>query len=202
MSFNISSKKILATVIILNIIVLFVWGFFFSIIKDKNKMTSDLTSELNKQVQQESELKLISNRLNETKEERKKVDSYFIQGNKEGVAKFIDVFDKLGKYSGVSVKVTSIVLKDSDSSSKNKKSKSKKSVGSGLIETMKLNLKTEGRWSNTVYFIELLSKIPYKITLEKVALEKENVKNAKISKEKSLNWRGSLNISILKLKDK
>jgi len=179
MSFNISSKKILATVIILNIIVLFVWGFFFSIIKDKNKMTSDLTSELNKQVQQESELKLISNRLNETKEERKKVDSYFIQGNKEGVAKFIDVFDKLGKYSGVSVKVTSIVLKDSDSSSKNKKSKSKKSVGSGLIETMKLNLKTEGRWSNTVYFIELLSKIPYKITLEKVALEKENVKNAK-----------------------
>lgn len=177
--------KILFAVIIANVVVLASMIFFYSMIKKTNQDIFDLETELLSWRKKQTESSLINDNLEDTAQERYKINAYFVRGNKVGVANFIESLENMGKISGVVVDVSGLFLKDSDE----KKLEEMNEVGS-----MGLNLKITGEWGNVVHFLKLLETAPYKISFEKIYLEKNSAKD-------SVDWDGSFNINVMKLSE-
>jgi len=175
--------KMLSIVIIANMVVLSSMLFFYSMIKKTNQDIFDLETELLSWKKRQTESSLINDNLEDTAQERYKINTYFVKGDKVGVANFIESLENMGKVSGVVVDVSGLFLKDSDE---------KNSEGVNEVGSMGLNLKITGKWENAVHFLKLLETAPYVITFEKVYFEKNSAKD-------SSDWDGSFNINVMKL---
>ncbi len=182
---TLSSKKILIIIFVLNIMALSVYIFSFINIKNNNENHYTLKRELNSQIEEEKELKIVDSNLDGTEEERKKINSFFVGDDKSSVVKFMEDIEDLGDFVNVSLKTKSISLKEIE----------REKNSTSVLTDMKLNLNTEGEWSDTVYFIELLRLMPYKISFSNIYLEKKN----EDSDGKGGFWSGSFNINVLKL---
>ena len=178
MKTNFPSKKIFVVVLILNVVAISSYAYLFFDIKSKNEATSVLENVLNGQVSREAELRLVGDSLKETEKERALLNSYFVQKGKGGVADFVEVVEGLAGLSGVSLDVNSILLKKKEELS--------------VVEKMNLGLEAKGSWSEIIYFLGLLETLPYKISFNRVYVEK--------IKDSSL-WSGVFNIGVSKLSD-
>ncbi|AKM84008.1 TPA: hypothetical protein DCZ46_01600 [Candidatus Campbellbacteria bacterium] len=177
--------KMLLVVIIANVIVLASMIFFYSMIKKTNQDIFDLETELLDWRKKQTESSLINDNLDDTARERYKINAYFVKGDKVGVANFIENLENIGKVSEVTVDVSGLFLKDSD------KTNTEEIVEVG---SMGLNLKIMGKWENVIHFLKLLEVAPYRITFEKVYLEKNSAEN-------SVDWNGAFNINVMKLSE-
>ncbi|MCG2695165.1 hypothetical protein L6261_03750 [Candidatus Parcubacteria bacterium] len=182
---NLSSKKILIIVLVLNLTALLVYVFLFINIKNKNENLVILKRELNNQIEVEKELDVVGSNLDGTKSERGKINSFFVGSDKESVVKFVEDVENLGDFANVSLNTKSILLKERER---------EENIVSVLTD-MKLSLSVEGKWSDIVYFIELLKSMPYKISFSNVYLEKKGENND----GQGGFWGGSFNINVLKL---
>lgn len=178
-----STKKIFFIVFLINTIALIGYVFLFDKVRGKNEEVYILSEDLNNKMIEESELKLISDNLKETITEREKINSYFVQQGKGGVAKFVEDIENISDLAGVSLKVNSIILKQEEDEKED------------IIEGMKLSLITKGDWNELILFLEFLSSSPYNIFIDKVYFEK-------IIDENSRQWEGLFNLTVFKLSDK
>ena len=176
METNLPTKKILGVIVVLNVVVLTAYFYLFSTIKSKNESTSVLENVLGSQISRESELKLVGTSLRETEKERALINSYFVQEGKGEVAGFVEFVESIAKSAGVSLSVSSILLKKQEDFS--------------ITEKMNLGLEVEGSWTDTIYFLELLELLPYKVSFDRSYIEKI---------EDSSLWGSTFNISVLKL---
>jgi len=181
-------KKILIIIVVLCLLSLAVYFLLLKDIQKQNEISFDLIEKLNMQTRRDAELRFIGDNLSSTQTERYKINSYFISAEESGIVDFIEMVESLGNHSGISLEVNSILLKENSS----------KSNPPDLIEDMKLGLKIGGDWSNIIYFLEMLDLAPYKISFDKVYIEKND---DKIKKDKlDENWIGIINLSVLKFK--
>ncbi|OGD68086.1 hypothetical protein A3E89_00785 [Candidatus Campbellbacteria bacterium RIFCSPHIGHO2_12_FULL_35_10] len=174
--------KTLIALIILNLILFSVCAFFFFLIKSTNEKAFALEGEFSKISKQDMELKFIDENLDETEEQRQKINSYFVKRGNAGVAEFMENIERIAKSSGVALDVNGLFLNDQNAN---------KETGKKVSE-IKLVLKTEGDWSNTVYFLKLLKMSPYSVSFDRVSFEKDTDKDSK-------SWSGTFGIKVLKL---
>ena len=178
MKTNLPTKKILGTVIILNVVALTAYFYVFSFIKSKNESTSVSENVLSSQISRESELKLVGASLKRTEKERALIESYFVQEGKGEIADFVEVVESMSRLAGVSMSVSSILLKNQEEDN--------------VVEELNLGLEVKGSWAKTVYFLEFLEALPYKLSFNRFYIEKI---------EDSSLWESTFNISVLKLSD-
>lgn len=176
-----STKKLLIAVIVLNILAITGYYFMFDGLKQKNEDASVLIKNLDIKAQEEGDLKFIDENLKSTELERGQLNSYFVQGDEIGVASFIEEIEGVGDFTNTMVDVNSILIKDIDGTN-------------GVVQDMKLSLAVEGKWQNVLYTIEMLESMPYKISFDRIFIEKDGNEL-----EPTDIWSGILNINILKL---
>lgn len=178
-----STKKIFMTIIVLNILAILAYSSMFLGLKKKNETHSVLMNELSGQNSRETQLRLVDNNLGETEMERRKLNSYLVHDGDSGVAEFMDDIENVSNLANISMEVNSILLKNQGYEEEK-----------GIVEDMKLNLKAEGDWYDIIYFLRLVELMPYKISFDRVYLEKKDILS-----EKSSQWTALFNINVLKL---
>lgn len=189
MKFNIltqTSKKIFFIVLLFIAGAITVYAMLFLNIKKKNEYSSVITQELKGQSKKDTELRVIEANLNETKNSRDKINSYFVQEGEDGLVYFMDNIASLGRQAGVQLKINSILLEETKKGEENIKK---------VTESMKLNLGVEGDWSDVVLFIKLLENIPLSISFDRVDLGIKETAGG----EPTDIWESSLNLTVLRL---
>ncbi|PIP86649.1 hypothetical protein COV42_00160 [Candidatus Campbellbacteria bacterium CG11_big_fil_rev_8_21_14_0_20_44_21] len=177
------TKILIVILLILNLLVVGGYWFFTSAINKNNEIVSDLSQELDLQIAKERQLRSFKKILAETKEKREALDSYFIPA--ADIVSFIQEVEALSALSGIEIEIGSVdvreFLEDETSSDR--------------LEFLDISMTTEGSWSGSFRFLELLENMPYLIALNKFALDaKQNTEG------ETLYWEGALGLRVLKLK--
>jgi len=176
---NSKSRNMLIVAAVLNAIVFGIFLFTFFTIKAKNERISSLTNETEQYLERDTMLRSIQGVLADTKDDLSLINSYFV--SQDGAVDFIETVESVGRQSGIAVSIGSVSVQGGEEESQ--------SVG----EMLKLGVKTEGSWKNSIYFLELVESIPFKTHLEKASfLTKKG--------DRSGVWKGEVEFSVFKLK--
>lgn len=180
------TKITLFITILLDVLVVGFFVFVLVSVLENNNETYYLSMELKDQMKKDAVSKMARTNLKDTEYNRKKINSYFVESDRErGVSHLIDNLELLGDELGISVEVTSIVLTDYKGNNP-EISKSKP-----VLEELVLDMIAEGEWSDLVHFCVAVQSIPLKISIDKMTIEKNDDKN---------NWSLGLVLKVLKLK--
>src|SRR3989344_3640130 len=145
-----STKIILVAVVILNLIGFFGCVVIFREIKNKSENISSIRNELEQESAKESRYLSIKGLIEETAEDREKIDSYFIPS--EGVVGFLELLEKQSALSGVQASIVSVRVNEDDT------------IASSTIETLALEVEAEGGWKEMHHFFSLAENLPYNIS--------------------------------------
>jgi|SRR3989344_976398 len=141
-------KQFLIFIIIINFVLLGAYGLFFYSIKTASEEASALSYDLEEKRTNKDELSLLQHSLNETKEDREKLNSYFVRSG--NIDSFIERIISLGDESGITIMLN------------------------GLTETpdntLTIDLRGSGKFEDLFYFMKLIEHIPYHIEFKKVYL--------------------------------
>ena len=186
-------SKTLKIIIFLLTLDLIVFGSCFYLFMSINNMDKEVSLRLNQiesEVKKDESLRSIKNLMNDTKEERERINRLFIQPN--GTVDFIETVELLGRTSGVKIEVESVGV----SALKNK-------TASSTTELFNLSFKTEGSWKDTMHLLSLLDNMSYQISFENVNLSKISGKSdlEENKKENESYWNGNFNFTVLKIKN-
>lgn len=191
------TKKILATIIIINICVFVAYGFVFWRIYTDGQNTSKLINQASLDFQKNEVLRTAKITLAENHDFISKIDSYFIAPN--GVVPFIDSVESLAKDYGVEASIGSVAV-ESDTKIKN-----------DFKETLHLKVEGSGSWSNLVQFISAVEALPYRTVFDQVVFGLTDSadkltfggttpSDTKKAGSSSGKWRATIDVSLLKLK--
>ncbi len=200
---NLSTRQILISVSVLLVLVLGGYYFLFLTIKSKNEKVSSFSQEIDLYSEREALRRTTEKTADELSEKIKKLDSYFI--HKDEVVPFIENIENAGGESGVSVSIVSVGV---DALSQ---------VGGGSSDNIPLDkseklilrLDAKGSWGNVVNFISYLENLPYKISINRVALHKNSSVQPffsageapiKKSDNPTADWSSTIEMSVLTLK--
>ncbi|MFQ5661916.1 MAG: type 4a pilus biogenesis protein PilO [Candidatus Paceibacteria bacterium] len=188
MEYSSKTKQILLTVIVLVIVAFIAYVIFFLNIKEKNNSISLLTNEVDSVLQKEIKLRSVKQIIKDTKDDRVKLDSYFVADDE--IINFIEMIETLGVNSGAEVEVINVSVDTENEKVVNKNK---------ISELLNINFKTEGSFVEMFHFLSMLEKLPFKIEISQVNFNK--VSNEIIGADKSLEpWKGYFNITAVKLK--
>lgn len=183
------TKKIVAVLFILNMAIFGSYGFLFLDVKKINKNSADLVNEIESLENREDRLRSIKNLITYTKKEREQITGFFVQP--AGSIDFIETVESLGRIAGVKIEIGSVGVEAV-----------KSKIGSST-ESLRLALKTEGVWSDTIHFLSLLESAPFKLSFETVNLRKISSAPTSINDKKKdpIYWGGDFNFKVLKIKN-
>lgn len=163
---------ILASVVVVNLVLLGLFFVVVGIIKEKSEKSSIFSAELNGYLKKEVEINKIKNEIKNTKGDRLKLKKYFVDIN--DLPAFTKKIESLSKTSKVdSITINSLSQK-----------------GNILF----LDFSASGTFENVLYLLRLVENIPFKINFKKVYLNKVNNINGKIVSNK---WEGIFNVEII-----
>ena len=165
---------------ILVIAVVTTYTVFFVGIKNKNEDISIIVNEIDSSIEKEAKLKSVKKLIEDTENERKKLDTYFVTDN--SVVDFIESIEALAKEVEIDTEVVSVDISENDK----------------ISEALLLSLEVEGLWSNLFYFVSLIEELPFKIGISKVDI-KAVYEDANKTKS-SGSWKGVINFNVLKSK--
>lgn len=177
-----ATKHTLIFTIILTIAAIAFYVLFFGNIKEKNENISLIKNEVNIAVQKEINLRSVKDLIKETKEDRLKLDTYFIADDK--VVDFIENLEQLSKYAGVDIEVVSVDVSQD--------------VKKNMSESLDLDFKVSGKWRDIFHLLTLIENMPLKIKILKTNLKV--VYSDGVNKKSSGVWEGFFSISTIKLK--
>ncbi len=168
------TKLFFLTAVVLNILVAGLNVYALSSVKEKSKEVAVLAGEIQAYEQSGKRLKSMRHLVDDTRNEREKIDSLFVSG--DGIVGFIERIESLGRRANVSLELKSVdVAKDGE-------------------ETLSLRFSTEGDWESTLYFLALMESMPLRIEAEGVNLR--NITRLEEGKTTTF-WSGDFNISLL-----
>lgn len=153
---------------------------FFVEIRDSNQAISLRTNELNTNFSKGEELRTLENIARDTKEDRTKLDSFFI--TEDDIVVFLENIESLEGDTGANISVESISKKQVEESS--------------IIEKLDLNITVNGTWRSVYHFLVLLESLPYHVVFSKV----QYTGSVSSLEEVEDEWRGSFSFSVTKLK--
>ena len=156
----------------LNIIGALVYGSIFYFIGVKEESITVLLTSLRAETKKALEIKNLTGVVQETEDERKKIDSYFLRA--KDIVSFIESIESLGKNAGVAVAFESVNVLEGDQNA-----------------YLAVDLKTEGGLSGTVHFLSLLELLPYSVSFERVFIEQKS------KSETTVVWAGSFLVRII-----
>jgi hypothetical protein len=154
--------------------------FFLYSIYDKSASLTLLEENLAAAEQQQNGSVAMKHLLSDTKEERTKLETYFI--GKDGIVSFIESVESLGKLVNAKVSVNSIGVDQGN--------------GGNMFEYVTMNATAEGNFSNLFWFLSLVEHMPLKLEVSKVSLDDISPGFQKKDKQ----WRLTFVLEALKLK--
>ncbi len=188
------TKKDIAVLTILNIIIFGLFFYLFLNIKQSDEDISTKFAQIKQGIDRDERLQSVKNLLSETKNQREKMEKIFVQA--DGSVDFIEMVESLSKIAGVKVEIESVGI----DASRNK-------IGSST-ESFRFSVKTEGLWTNVIHLLGLLENIPFKVSFDNVSLDKisepETANPANPAKRKgqiASYWKGDFGFSVLKIKN-
>ena len=116
-----------------------------------------------------------------TKEERKKLDNYFIA--KDDTVSFIELVENLSKIAGVKISVNSVSVEQSGPKEQ--------------FEHVTLNASASGSFSKLYWLLSLLENVPLKLDVTKFVFEESPSQE----KGKSKEWGMDVTVKALKFKN-
>ena len=99
------TKQLLIIILVVNITLIGAYGFLFYTIKTKSEEASTLLHDLNAQRANKEGLALLRHAVNDTKDDRAKLQSYFVKSST--INTFFDTLESLGKESNTDMKLSS-----------------------------------------------------------------------------------------------
>ncbi|HEY4490262.1 MAG TPA: type 4a pilus biogenesis protein PilO [Candidatus Paceibacterota bacterium] len=175
MFYSSNTKKILFVALILNVLVWSAFIYTLLQIKAEQNRVKLLLSEVNSNAAKEENFKKIKNFLQENSILISEVDSYFVSS--DGVVSFIEKLESLGRSFGLGTVIESVMV-----NSQNK---------TDFKEELRITVRVNGSWTNVMNFVASAENLPYKVTIQRINLARD---------EEAKNWRGALDLRVLKLK--
>lgn len=180
------TKQILLISVISVIAVSALYVMLFLNIKEKNNNISALVNEVDIILQKEIKLRSVKHIINDTKDDRAKLDSHFVADDE--IINFIETIENLGADSDVKVEVTDVSVSSAGAEADSQVN---------ISELLNLNFKIEGSFAQMFHFLSMLEKLPFKIDILRVNFEKVSDESRIINKNP---WNGFFSITALKLK--
>lgn len=166
------------------------YSYLFMNIKSSDRDVSAELVQIKLESDRDERLRSVKSLMDETKDQREKITNLFVQP--DGSVGFIETVESLGKISGAKLEIESVGIDPS----KNKTGSSTESFG--------LSVKAEGLWINVLHLLNLLEKMPFKVSFDTVSLDKisepETANPAKGKGKIASHWRGDFGFSVLKIK--
>ncbi|MBI5816956.1 MAG: hypothetical protein HZB09_00860 [Candidatus Yonathbacteria bacterium] len=178
------TKQLLIIVLVINITLVGVYGFLFYSIKAKSEEASTLSHDLNARHASEESFSLLRHAVNDTKDDRVKLQSYFVRSST--INTFFDTLESLGKESNTDMKLSSPIEQRN---------------------ILAINVSTRGTFENIYYLVRLIEQLPYRIEFKKAYFNSLGTidmpslpegKSVNISKNKvrSVTWEASFTLEI------
>ena len=165
---------ILILVGIVNILAIILCSYLFSIIKDKKRDIIISSEEARKISEKFENIKILESEILKIEEESKKIDQIFIQ--EEDIIKFIEILEKMGKDTKVSMELNTAKVE--------------------IVPIFQFNL--SGTIERIYQYFVLLENLPYQILIEDVYIYKEGF----LGESKVNNWKAGFRIKILSFSPK
>lgn len=178
------TKQLLIIVLLINAALIGAYAFLFYSIKTKSEEASTLSQNLNAQRMNEEDLTLLRHAVNDMKDDRVKLQSYFIRSST--INTFFDLLESLGKESGTDMKLGSPIERGN---------------------VLGIDISARGTFADIYYLVKLIEHLPYRIEFKKAYFNSLGVvdtlapsegKSANASKNKTRNasWESSFTIEI------
>jgi hypothetical protein len=165
---------ILTGVIILNLVLVGMYAYAFDMLKNKSGKASIVSGELNEYLSKEGTINLLKTSVKNTKDEREKVDTYFV--SRDDIPKFTKEIESLGGMSGTELVITGLSTQ-------------------GNI--LSFDLSSEGGFRNTLQLVSLIESLPFKVEVTKAYID---VVEIKIPKEEGggtkTTWKGNFSVEL------
>lgn len=184
-------KKKIAILVTLNLIVFGLYFYLFINIRQVNTDISSKMAQIKREMLKKEQLQSVKNLADETKSQRDKIAHLFVQ--RDDSIGFMEMVELLGKTAGVKLSIESAGIEALNNK-----------TGSST-ESLRLSVRAEGVWSDTLHLFKMLESAPFKISFDKVVLSR--VLEASVGapskiKEKSLpQWNSNFSFSVLKIKN-
>lgn len=116
-----------------------------------------------------------------TKEERKELDSYFI--TKDDAVSFIELIENLSRTAGVKISVNNVSVEQS--------------APKEQFEHVTVSASASGSFSNLYWLLSLLENVPIKLDITKFVFEE----SPNSEKDKNKEWKMDITVEALKFKN-
>lgn len=144
-------KKTLFVLIIASISAMLLYAALFFVIMEKGTNVASSLNALELALQKERQSREIKEVLRETEEERTQLDRFLVKSDM--IVNFIERVEILGEHAEVSLAFSSVNVDEE-------------------TDTLLANIRTDGNFLDTFYFLSLLEAMPLRISLEEVTLQK------------------------------
>ena len=178
------TKQLLIIVLVINMVLIGAYAFLFYSIKTKSEDVSTLSQKLNAQRMNEEDLTLLRHAVNDTKDDRDKLQSYFVRSST--INTFFDLLESLGKESGTDMKLGSPIERGN---------------------VLAIDINARGTFTDIYYLIKLIEHLPYRIEFKKTyfnglgvvdnpALSEGKSGNTSKNKTRTALWESSFTVEI------
>jgi len=179
-------KQLLFIIAIATAIAAVAYVAFFLYIRAKNKNISTLTNEVELIVQKEIRLRSIERLINDTKEERAALDTYFVGA--DAVVAFIETIEALGRETETAIEIASVSVDNIGESEEE------------IAELLRLSLKTEGTWQNFFHLLLLVEALPLNIVVTQTNINTVSLQQSEDEEIAEKRWEGTLSVVVVKRK--
>jgi hypothetical protein len=166
-----STKRILAFMIGLNILIFSAFGVVIYTMQNKEKNIQGAVNELEKYSGGQKETSYLKRTLDGLSEEKAKFDLYFITS--QDIVRFIEQIENLGKEANATVKISNVQVEG--------------------INALKVDFTGSGTFPRIFHLISLIEALPFEIVIDKFNLSKENIKDAPPGEA---NWSAEISITL------
>jgi len=154
---NIKRKFFLSLALIL--IVWFIAGFLFQMVRSRIKKTEVLLSDINLQTSKKGEIKSLANQIEILNDKIKMADSFLLGSSQENLVGFIETLESISENAGTTLVIESIAVSKIDDE-----------VLTDDFENLNLKLEAKGIWREIVHFMNMVGNLPYHMVIQRAAL--------------------------------
>ncbi len=181
-------NKFRHTSLVLMILLTFIFGGVYAYgmytINTTSKRVHDLSKELADRTQETQSMKHLKELTNDASDRKQKLLAYTVQPDQ--TVKFVELVESETQSSGATTTIIGINVTDSTSIAD--------------LESLSLDVQSNGLWHDVVNVLTTLESLPYKINISHVNLQ-ANGSNSDDKVSKESQWGAAISFSVLKQKD-
>jgi len=176
------TKKMLGVSAVIVVVLLVGYGYIVREIFNINKSAGELEAGVQIEILQEGIERSTKNLVFETQEDRKKLDSLFLDESE--IVPFIEHIESLGGVSGVTLDILTVNVVSPD-------------IDQDIYEWLKISIGADGSWEGVYHLLSLLDRIPRALLLENVEM---GVKGVGVNQKQSDMWSTKVDLLFAKRK--